>query len=285
MAVPLSRVSQKIFGVNGPSGDFGVIGSKAAGAPTFSQDPTQIQSLPNYLQGLGDIIIGNYDPPLEDLNSFFFLVARQLAYIFQQGVPEYDPLINYFAGSLVMVSGVIYNSVINSNLGNSPATDNGTNWQVGIGGLSGGVPVGVSFDFTGPSTSLPTGYLLCQGQAVNRTTYARLFNVIGILYGAGDGTTTFNLPQGQGQIFMGQLPLDPNFGTVGKPGGQVTIQQTNLPNYNLTPAALYGNGSGLTGFQGTNNGANPGGTTVDLNGGGLPFLPPYQVVGGKIIKY
>ena len=43
-------------------------------------------------------------------------------------------------------------------------------------------------------SSAPTGWLLCDGTAVNRTTYADLFAVIGTTYGVGDGSTTFNLP-------------------------------------------------------------------------------------------
>lgn len=42
--------------------------------------------------------------------------------------------------------------------------------------------------------SVPDGWLLCNGAAVSRTTYADLFDVIGTDYGIGDGTTTFNLP-------------------------------------------------------------------------------------------
>jgi microcystin-dependent protein len=43
-------------------------------------------------------------------------------------------------------------------------------------------------------TTVPTGYLLCDGSAVSRTTYANLFSAIGTTYGSGDGSTTFNLP-------------------------------------------------------------------------------------------
>lgn len=43
-------------------------------------------------------------------------------------------------------------------------------------------------------TSLPAGYLACDGSAVSRTTYADLFSVIGTTWGAGDGSTTFNVP-------------------------------------------------------------------------------------------
>lgn len=43
-------------------------------------------------------------------------------------------------------------------------------------------------------TTAPSGWLLCQGQAVSRTTYAELFKAIGTAFGAGDGSTTFNVP-------------------------------------------------------------------------------------------
>jgi microcystin-dependent protein len=51
--------------------------------------------------------------------------------------------------------------------------------------------------------SAPTGYLFCKGQAVSRSTYSALFAVIGIAYGSGDGSTTFNLPDTQGIFVRG----------------------------------------------------------------------------------
>jgi microcystin-dependent protein len=52
-------------------------------------------------------------------------------------------------------------------------------------------------------SSAPTGYLLCDGSAVSRTTYSALFTVIGSTYGSGDGSTTFNLPNTQGVFVRG----------------------------------------------------------------------------------
>ena len=46
----------------------------------------------------------------------------------------------------------------------------------------------------GMSNSLPVGYLLCNGDAISRTAFASLFSVISTTYGAGDGSTTFNIP-------------------------------------------------------------------------------------------
>lgn len=49
----------------------------------------------------------------------------------------------------------------------------------------------------------PLGFLACNGQAVSRTTYAALFSAIGTSYGAGDGSTTFNLPDMRGEFARG----------------------------------------------------------------------------------
>lgn len=53
-------------------------------------------------------------------------------------------------------------------------------------------------------TSAPSGWLLCYGQAVSRTTYADLFSAISTTYGSGDGSTTFNLPDLRGRVIAGQ---------------------------------------------------------------------------------
>ena len=63
------------------------------------------------------------------------------------------------------------------------------------------LPAGVIIPFAG--TSVPTGYLLCNGAAVSRTDYANLFAAIGTLYGAGDGSTTFNLPDARDRVLQG----------------------------------------------------------------------------------
>lgn len=60
------------------------------------------------------------------------------------------------------------------------------------------IPPGVVFPYAGPLP--PAGWLLCDGSAVSRTTYARLFAAIGTVYGTGDGSTTFNLPELRGEF-------------------------------------------------------------------------------------
>ena len=75
-------------------------------------------------------------------------------------------------------------------------------------------------------TTAPDGYLLCNGGAVSRTTYADLFAVISTTYGAGDGSTTFNVPQLQGKMPQG---YDGNTYNLAGTGGAntVTVAVTN----------------------------------------------------------
>ncbi len=71
-------------------------------------------------------------------------------------------------------------------------------------------PVGSVTAFAGPATpslgatqGLPDGWLLCDGSAVSRSAYARIFAAIGTAHGAGDGSTTFNLPDLRGRFVRG----------------------------------------------------------------------------------
>ena len=66
-------------------------------------------------------------------------------------------------------------------------------------------PTGTIIAFAG--NTLPNGFLLCDGSKVSRTTYKKLFDVIGTTYGKGDGSTTFNLPNAQnGRLFTNSTP-------------------------------------------------------------------------------
>lgn len=66
----------------------------------------------------------------------------------------------------------------------------------------GGIPSGAIMDYAGATE--PTGWLFCAGQAISRTTYANLFAAIGTNYGAGDGSTTFNVPDYRGRVSAGR---------------------------------------------------------------------------------
>ena len=86
-------------------------------------------------------------------------------------------------------------------------------------------PVGSISLFAG--TTAPNGWLICDGSAVSRTTYANLFSVIGTTYGTGDGSTTFNIPNLKGKVPVGLDSSDTSFDTIGETGGEKTHTLTN----------------------------------------------------------
>lgn len=132
----------------------------------------------------------------------------------------------------------------------------------------------------------PSGWLLCYGQAVSRTTYDILFATIGITYGAGNGTTTFNLPDLRGRVTAGLDNMGgsnanrltstffPNRNTPGGTGGEDSHQLTiaELPAHHHT--ILGGDSGNLVGGptlfdavsqNDTQNTANTGGDTPHQN--------------------
>ena len=70
----------------------------------------------------------------------------------------------------------------------------------------------------------PTGYLICDGAAISRTTYAALFAIIGTTYGAGNGSTTFNIPNLKGKVAVGRDASQTEFDVLGK-----VVEQKHMP--------------------------------------------------------
>jgi microcystin-dependent protein len=65
------------------------------------------------------------------------------------------------------------------------------------------VPSGAVIAYAGPTTTIPSGWLICDGSAVSRTTYANLFAAVGTAWGNGNGSTTFNVPDMRGMFLRG----------------------------------------------------------------------------------
>lgn len=73
-------------------------------------------------------------------------------------------------------------------------------------------------------SSAPSGWIICDGSAVSRTTYSSLYAVIGTTYGSGDGSTTFNVPNLNGRVAVGFNSSDTSFDTLGEVGGHKETQ-------------------------------------------------------------
>ena len=128
-----------------------------------------------------------------------------------------------------------------------PATDGSSGQALttnGSGALAfatiGGVPVGAVFHFA--ASTAPTGFLKANGAAVSRTTYAALFAITGTTYGAGDGTTTFNLPDLRGEFIRGWA--DDRAVDTGRAFGSAQAAETNLLSHtHSSTVTAYGGGS------------------------------------------
>lgn len=95
------------------------------------------------------------------------------------------------------------------------------------GGTS--APTGSMQPFAGVAANIPAGWLLCNGAAVNRIEYAALYSVIGTIWGAGDGSTTFNLPTTQNRVLLGAgtVPVGARGGAIPLSGGTVGYAAVN----------------------------------------------------------
>ena len=139
---------------------------------------------------------------------------------------------------------------------------------------------GIVTPFAG--SSAPTGWLLCNGSAVNRSVYADLFAIVGTTYGAGDGSTTFNLPNlvdrfgaGAGSAYALGATGGAASGTTSSAGshnhtgltGSTTLTTAQMPTHSHSatvsdPGHVHiltgtGLGGGSTGYSGTPGGAYP----------------------------
>lgn len=94
-------------------------------------------------------------------------------------------------------------------------------------------PVGSGQEFYG--STAPSGWVLCDGSAISRTVFSELFGVIGVTYGVGDGSTTFNVPDARGRTLIGAgLGSGLTNRVLASTGGEedVSLTVANLPGHN-----------------------------------------------------
>lgn len=166
-------------------------------------------------------------------------------------------------------------------------------WKVDYGadmakidaGVKAAAPPGSMTMYAG--VAAPEGWLLCDGQAVGRSTYARLFASIGTIHGEGDGATTFNVPD-----MRSRFPL----GAVDEPGetggeashtltaGELAPHQHTEITWSGMNVTLAGGSEGALLIQ-TSSGGARGNLVTNNAGGGQPHnnMPPYLTM-NYIIK-
>lgn len=154
-------------------------------------------------------------------------------------------------------------------------------------GVGGGdtLPIGIILPHT--SSTVPSGYMVCDGSAISRTTYATLFGVIGTTFGAGDGNTTFNIPDLKGRVLVGQNVSDEDFDVIGETGGEKThtLIINEIPSHSHTIKTYTGN-TGTAEIASRSYMENNGNfLSTNSTGGGQAHnnLQPYEVI-NYIIK-
>ena len=173
----ISRATQQIFGSAVAGTSTAVFGSLKAGAAAYSNVLATIQSLGAWAQGWANAVVNNNAPALEDMNSLFYLITTQLAYIFQAGVPEWDAGTTYYLDSVVMdtssgaTGAQIYQATSAASNLNQPPHSSPTYW----------VPL-VQAGTVTPSTGGTTG-------AVTSTCDAQLGASFSVGAGAGGSAT------------------------------------------------------------------------------------------------
>jgi microcystin-dependent protein len=114
--------------------------------------------------------------------------------------------------------------------------------------LANSVPTGaINMWSTGTA---PTGYLLCAGAAVSRSTYAALFAVIGTTFGVGDGSTTFNVPN-----YTNRMPYGTTLAATGGSADAIVVSHTHIATV-VDPGHLHSVNAGADVGNSLNSGGN-----------------------------
>lgn len=147
---------------------------------------------------------GGIAPDREDVNALFKLLGDSIFYAMTGGIASYNATYDYPVGALVKYNSILYEAIQANGADSTVAAPTDSIYWSQIptyADLVDLVPTGVVLPFGG--STVPNGWLLANGAAVSRASKARLFSVYGTTFGAGDGSTTFNLPDLRDRYIIG----------------------------------------------------------------------------------
>lgn len=200
----LTRVTGKVFGGEAPLEEIGQFGSALAGTKLNTQDVATIQALEAYSQGWGSAVITSRNfPPIEEVTGVLKTISYQACYSLQAGVPVYDIATDYGVGDIVKVASgstlTFYVSQTTPNIGQSLSDT--TYWKPAT--FLGSGAIGAPQFTMNPNAILPSNCIWLEGAEVSRVDYNNLFAIYGTAYGAGNGSTTFKLPDFRNRYVCG----------------------------------------------------------------------------------
>ena len=147
---------------------------------------------------------GGQAPDRKDFNGLFKVLGDSIFYMQNGGLWSYNSAFDYAVGRVVLYNGNLY-KCIQANSSTSPKAPTNTSYWTKIPTLSDFDEIGFKTgDIKIQTTStIPTGWLLCNGAGISRSTFSNLFTKIGTTYGTGDGSTTFNIPDLRDRYIIG----------------------------------------------------------------------------------
>lgn len=161
----ITRKTQKTFGSSAGATGITEYGSPASGTPVYDTDPDNIQTTAWETGWSAAALAGTEIPTFQDFNAIHFVATRQIGYLLQEGIAEYDAGTEYHQNSIVKKSGTyeLYGSLINTNTGNAlPSQTDDANWKY-LGDLAelvnaGAAPVDSVFGRTGAVAAQSSDY-------------------------------------------------------------------------------------------------------------------------------
>ena len=157
---------------------------------------------------------GGINPTRLDFNGILYMLSCFAFFQQSGGVFTWNATLNYSKPALVYHDNVFYQCLADNGPDTTAgAVTPGTNtvyWTDLFSYLKEttvskktDIPVGTVISYAAGTLTMPEGWLLCNGQAVDRTTFAELFATIGTTYGGGNGSTTFNVPDYRARFLRG----------------------------------------------------------------------------------
>ena len=216
----INRATQKIFGSNANSTAITEFGTAKNAEPTYITDGNveDIQANPSFLTGWSNSLEQDLAPFMQDSNALWYMITSQMAYLMQQGIPEYDAGSEYPTGALCKVINngtvILYKALqdmLGDNIGHNPNVNDGVYWTIyssddNLAKYEIGLPQ-PSLSNTKKDNEVWLDGTEGTNGIVAISQYRNLYNIWGTRYG-GDGVTTFGLPNMTGKYLCGVNSLD-----------------------------------------------------------------------------
>ena len=208
MAISASYIFKKIWGWNNTSN--APLPPDVQAVPNSGRTSIALGFPPECSKAIAD---GGVPPYGQDVNGILRQITANLEWYSRGGQFAWDSTRSYEVPSIVFHNSA-YFMALASSVGQEPSSTS-TYWrrildytdfsaiQSQISAQMAGALTGTIQWFACDAGKQGSDYLICDGRAVSRTTYAALYNVIGVKYGTGNGSTTFNVPNLVGRVAWG----------------------------------------------------------------------------------